>query len=1496
MKAHWRLASSLALVLALFCGAGNPTSAWAIPAGDGNDPVGKLFSNSPSWRPVVYKLEYQVVRNTEPSGQPFSNCPPDYRSALPWVVFSYLGGFFRTQACGNTFNEALQAGVAQIRKDIINDLAGRGFPVPQLAGYRVEFYLFSGRFLWAQVIAPSLPIEANLGVDEESDGRDSCDSTGVPDASKVGNPILPGMGNKLQIEADYACSGQSGLAFRRYYNSLSSLTTPFGSQWTAEYFQRIQVVRSNFIWVDRPSGRSYAFYLDSGIWKANASTPITVTETRVNGQRSGWELRTSVDSVEQYDASGRLLSIRTRSGHVTRLQYDAGGRLNRVEDPVGRTLAFSYDSQNRITGVRNASSQEIGYAYDTSNNLISVSYPDGTGRAYQYEASNLGLPNALTGITVAGARFATFWYAEPGDASGRSPNRPTYTGHALGADVYRLAYAPPANVPLPAGSVGVTDPLGTTRTYTFQTFAGRRRTTAIAGPACPACGPRSATYDSNGYLSSSTDWNGSVTEVQRADPHGRPDLETQRTEAVGTPLARSQTIDWDSRFRLPVRLTEPGRETVLAWDDRGHLVGRTVVDTQSATARTWSYTNVYSEPLPGQFESGQLIRVEVDGPRTDVTDRFTYQYYAADAICVPGAGDNSTTGCRGELELVRNALGHETRFRRYNAHGQLEEIVDPNGLTTTLTYDARQRLLSRESAGELTHYQYDSVGQVSAVTLPDGSALTFSYDDAHRLIGIADSLGNRTAYTLDTMGNRNAEDTFDSEGQLAATRSRVYDGLNRLVQDIGGTNPAAQIARYGYDAQGNLTSVSDPLNHTTSRTFDALSRLAAMQDAQGGMTRFGYDGLDQLAQVTDALGRTTAYSIDSLSNLKSQLSPDSGTTANTYDAAGNLLTSTDARGVTSGYQYDALNRLVSTTFTPPAGSTLAPITQTYEYDQSANGIGRLTRITDPTGSTSRAYDLHGRITRDTRVMAGISYTTAYQYDVAGRLIGITYPSGRQVDYSLDGLGRVSAISTTYAGRTQIVVAAVTYRPFGGVASWVFGNGRPYMRTFDLDGRITGYTLGDRSQILTWDAASRLTALADAANPANPTLMGYDSLDRLTSFVTSSSSQTFSYDAVGNRLSAGIGANTYGYGYASTSNRLLTVSGPSPLSYAYDAAGNLATNGKHIFVHDARGRLSRVVSVSTGALLAQYQINAWGQRVHKLPASGTGRVFLYDTAGRLIGEARSTGQPLWDHIWLGDLPVAWISADQDEDGVPDESDNCISVPNANQRDVEGDGIGEMCDGDINGDGRVDLDDSQLIQKCVVRMIPCKPKYDVDGDGRPSATDALRVALRAGLPAGPSGLRGEAQDAQMFYVYPDHLGTPRVVIDSHNRVRWQWDNTDPFGANTASEDPDGDRLNLAYPLRFPGQYFDKETGLHYNYFRDYDATTGRYVQVRPNWLAGRAQRLRLCRRESAVLARHTRPGSPAWSSPVSTPHLEGSGLACGRSQGVRRGSYRPADSPW
>jgi RHS repeat-associated protein len=92
----------------------------------------------------------------------------------------------------------------------------------------------------------------------------------------------------------------------------------------------------------------------------------------------------------------------------------------------------------------------------------------------------------------------------------------------------------------------------------------------------------------------------------------------------------------------------------------------------------------------------------------------------------------------------------------------------------------------------------------------------------------------------------------------------------------------------------------------------------------------------------------------------------------------------------------------------------------------------------------------------------------------------------------------------------------------------------------------------------------------------------------------------------------------------------------------------------------------------------------------------------------------------------------------------------------------------------------------------------------------------------------------QGSTVYYVHSDHLGTPRAVSNG-NTVVWRWD-SDPFGSAVADEDPDGNLTSFTYNLRFPGQYYDSETGLHYNYFRTYDPSTGRYVESDPIGLFG------------------------------------------------------------
>ena len=91
-------------------------------------------------------------------------------------------------------------------------------------------------------------------------------------------------------------------------------------------------------------------------------------------------------------------------------------------------------------------------------------------------------------------------------------------------------------------------------------------------------------------------------------------------------------------------------------------------------------------------------------------------------------------------------------------------------------------------------------------------------------------------------------------------------------------------------------------------------------------------------------------------------------------------------------------------------------------------------------------------------------------------------------------------------------------------------------------------------------------------------------------------------------------------------------------------------------------------------------------------------------------------------------------------------------------------------------------------------------------------------------------------EVFYLHTDHLGTPRVALDTAGRVRWRWMGGEPFGPSPAENTPTSGLSELNISLRLPGQQYDGFVGLHYNYFRDYDPTVGRYVQSDPIGLAG------------------------------------------------------------
>lgn len=1086
----------------------------------------------------------------------------------------------------------------------------------------------------------------------------------------VGNPIDPGNGIKCQSEVVIE-GPRLPYTLRYRSDNLPAQVTPtspasrFGPQWTDEYSMRVFALpvgasSGRPILVTRPDGRALSFTNLSGSGYTPAGDIADRLDKVVDGSGTllGWTFTTADDTVERYDASGALLTIASRDGQTKRLEYSDGtasgpnggtyvgtatplqaGLLLRVIDSFGARLTFAYAPSNRVAEIQDAAGASYGLAYDSNANLVSITFPDGRQKQFVYNepalTSGASLVGALTGvIDENNKRFASFGYNGQG--------RAISTERAGGAG--RYSYLPP----------NLTDPLGTQRGIGFSSVVGIEKPNSMSLP-CPGCeliDTRTITYDAKGNVSSRLDFKGNLTRYA----YDARNHETQRVEGLtfsgaATPVTRTTTTQWHPTWHQMTKVAEPKRVTTFVYNGdtvngqqilcappgtspTGVLCSKAVQATTDENGgaafaaasdgppRTWGYT--YNA-------QGQLL--SVDGPRTDVSDVTAYSYYAADD---PGGNYRA-----GDLASIANAKSQVTRFTHFDRLGRVKRSVDPNGLEVLFDYFPRGWLRSRQAGSsatgfKTTSYDYDFAGQLTKVTSPDGSFIAYTYDDAHRLTDIRDGLGNRIHYTLDGMGNRTAEETFDSTGALARAHTRVINSLNLLVQDVGGTSPAAQATQHGYDDNGNLSSTRDPLGRTTTRDYDRLNRLTAINDPFNGTaspTRYEYDGLDRITKITDPKGLATTYVYNGHLELISQNSPDTGITTFTYDSASNIKTKLDARGVQAAYAYDELNRVT--------GSTFPDETVTYAYDACSNGMGRLCSFTDRSGTTTYAYDLWGRIISKTQSVGGVVQSIAYAYNSAGQLTSVTTPGGRQVVY---GYANNQATSVTLDGVKVLDGAA--YEPFGPIGGWRWGNSTAtavnmHTRIFDRDYRPTRITsdlpaIGTQPALdmrVGWDGQSRVQTIEDLANAARSAAYGYDALDRLGSVTQGSTAQSFTYDGVGNRLTSIANGATTAYTYVPGSHRLQNLVGAQTRTFAYDSAGNATSDGANTWVYGGNNRVSQAGATA-------FAVNALGQRVKKSHSGGTTH-FFYGEAGQLWGDYDETGRAISETVWLDALPVAVV---------------------------------------------------------------------------------------------------------------------------------------------------------------------------------------------------------------------------------------------------------------
>jgi len=413
--------------------------------------------------------------------------------------------------------------------------------------------------LWGPYPYYAIDWDSDVAPESKDFGGSSCGATQA--SPSEGNSIQFSRGNNFQTDNDTA-SQTEGPLFQRVYNSNYTVESgPLGEKWHHNYEQSVIQYPSqsiNLVTVQQADGKANIYTLSNGVWSSDADVKDTlVSLTDSSGNFSGWQVVVAdKNSTETYDVTGHLQTVKDSQGLLTSLSYNANKQLATVTDSFGRALTLSYDSQGHITDLATPSGGTYHYDYDTLNRLSKVTYPDSRVRQYFYEQSSL--PYALTGIAdERGVRNATWVYDDQG--------RVTSSEQAGGVGNVQVDYTSDS-------ATTVTGALGKKTTYHYQTVLGVKHITAIEGIPSANCPNSNSTftYDNNGNVLTKTDALGQVTTYTYNDRN----LEASRTEASGTPLARTTTTEWDPSRFLKTKVVEPTRTTLYTYDAQGRQLSQ----------------------------------------------------------------------------------------------------------------------------------------------------------------------------------------------------------------------------------------------------------------------------------------------------------------------------------------------------------------------------------------------------------------------------------------------------------------------------------------------------------------------------------------------------------------------------------------------------------------------------------------------------------------------------------------------------------------------------------------------------------------------------------------------------------------------------------------------------------------------------------------------------------------------------------------------------------
>ncbi len=1123
--------------------------------------------------------------------------------------------------------------------------------------------------------------------------------------------------------------------------------------------------------------------------------PAQVTIGMGTGWRSYYDRSVQVLSATQvrlHRANGRTLDFNLSGGVWSSVM--PGGTLNVISGGWQyvnhRDGIELYNSAGRLLSMASAGLVTT-LQYDASNRLVRVANPFGRALNLAYDAAS-----RVAVVTLPGGGTLGYSYS--------SLNNLVSIRFADNTS-RQYAYE---NVSYPNALTGVIDESGKRRLTWGYDSAGRPNMGYYGA------GLNRVDIVYNGDTVTTADARGTQRTRQFTTAGQRRVLASLQTTATTDSPATSWSFAYAANGHLNQMVSRSGEVRSFAPDGRGRAISATrAAGTAAALTAQATWHPIFRKrtqtvalgvtrntTLDAHGRVTAITSTGADGSTiTELSKVYNAQGLLQSFTDARGATTSYSYDSLGNRISAVNALGQTTTYGGHDAHGRATSIVRSDGTQISRSFDARGRLAARTMAGATTSFSYDNANRLLRVTRPDGGWRQRSYDGAGFHTGISNHRGETTAISRDSSGQEIARTTRTAAGAVAMLSSREFNGHGRVKASIDSRNQRTQ---WLYRADGRPSGVSNPLGQVQSVALDLLDRpttltqpnTTAMRLAGGPATvsssRSYHTARANHIATTDTVAVATGYAHDGFNRRVADAGNDAGSKAWVRNAAGDVTSITDALGATTSLSRDALGRVTSAT--PASGGA---INITYV---SGRSDALPATVSDASGSTSWTYDSVGRVLSKSQTVAGITRTVTLTRDSLGRVISMVYPSGLTVNTTYSG-DRVSSIVA--GGYT--LISNISYRPFSNVATgWTWGNGSTYSRSFDGDGRVTQVSLGTVQRSYGYDAVGRITTQTDTKPGSVATsTISYDEAGALISFNGPAGNFIYAYDSNGNRRSYVSGGTTYTNTYAAGSNRILTS--PNGL-YNYRADGNPSGDGYYLLGYNAFGSMTALTAPNEYKVARGF--NAQGMRVSSVAS-------YYQSSGipqaaPVLGEASlSTGTNTSTDTKTkpgakGSTPIK---------APTHVAASALLAGSASTTLLAGGSAGTTAGTwFVQGSRQFLHDDGGNLLG----------EYRVSGTSKNQETVWFN-----GQPV------GALIDGVGYLVHADHLATPRALTRISDGIEaWRWD-SDPFGLTYPTSS-----IGLTYNLRFPGQQFDADTGYHYNWMRDYNPWTGRYLQADPIGLAG------------------------------------------------------------